>query len=77
MLTAEKWPEYTEMRARVYLRKQDKKITPTEVKKAVLVLRSHGSKKKKTHRNGWEGKLTEGDILNGFERGEEVGCSTQ
>jgi hypothetical protein len=72
ILGSEKWPEYTKMRARIYLRKQNKEITQEEVQAAVILLRSRGSKRKKTHQNGWENQLTTGDILDAFVRGDEV-----
>jgi hypothetical protein len=72
--TTERWAVYKEMRARIYLRKQKKNITLDAVKKAVELLRSHGSRKKDTHVDGWEGKLTDRDTLNAFVRGDEV-CS--
>ena len=72
ILESEKWPEYTKMRARIYLRKQNKDITQEEVQAAVILLRSCGSKKKKTRQNGWDNKLTAGDIINAFVRGDEA-----
>ena len=72
VLTTEKWAVYKEMRARIYLRKRKKNVTLDAVKKAVELLRSHGSRKKDAHVNGWEGKLTDCDILNAFVRGDEM-----
>jgi ketopantoate reductase len=72
ILNTKRWPEYVEMRARIYLRKQNAEITKGEVQNAIKLLRSQGSKKKKTRRSQCEGKLTEADILNAFVLGEEV-----
>jgi hypothetical protein len=72
ILESEKWPEYTKMRAHIYLRKQNKDITQEEVQAAVILLRSRGSKKKNTRQNGWDNKLTAGDIIDAFVRGDEA-----
>lgn len=77
ILTTERWPAYTEMRARIYLRKQNKEITKDEVKKAAHLLRPHGSKKKGERQDGWEGKLNEVDVLNALVQGDEVCCSIE
>jgi hypothetical protein len=56
LFKAKKWKEYTEMRARIYLRKQKKNITPEAVQAALRKM----------------GTLTTGDILEALKRGEEV-----
>lgn len=56
LLTSKKWEEYTEMRARIYLRKQQEDITPKAIEAAL-----HST-----------GTLTKEDILEAFRRGDEV-----
>lgn len=63
LLDTKKWPVYTAMRARIYLRKVGEELTDENIAAEVERI---------TSKNSEGGPLTDGDIIRALERGDEV-----